>query len=284
MLGVDVMTESGSAVWRAEREWNGWVLREGGPADARASALLLPGAFCTAAFYDDLLADARLGEPGVRVVAATPPGFGGSLAPQDLSVEGYARITGELAAELASTVVVGHSYLANVAIEMAATGAFTGPIVLLSPCFSREDEEKGFRQIGRMSRVPGIGRLPWLLFPRIINSSMRGRLPTERHDELVNEMKSNDMKVWRRLVCQYFDYLDTHGSLTVRLCDSGVAAVVVRGDRDEIGLTDPERRSLDACPNVTMVSVSDSGHFVMTDQPSATMQAIFDAIGDGSAT
>lgn len=263
-------------------EWvgsaRGWAHRRTGLGATAAGRVLHRG------FYDDLLADARLGEQGVRLVAATPPGFGGRRAPQDLSVEGYARITGELAAELASTVVVGHSYFANVAIEMAATGVFTGPMVLLSLWFSREDEEKDLRQIEGISRVPGIGRLPWLILPRIINSSMRGRLPAERHDELVNEMKSNDMKVWRRLVCQYFDHFDTHDSLTARLCDSGVAAVVVRGDRDEIGLTDPERRSLEACPSVTMVSVADSGHFVMTDQPSATMQAIFDAIGDGSST
>jgi hypothetical protein len=38
--------------------------------------------------------------------------------------------------------VVGHSPGANVAIEMLAAGHFSGPLVLLAPSFSREDESK----------------------------------------------------------------------------------------------------------------------------------------------
>ncbi len=49
-----------------------------GPADAEHAALLLPGGLCTAAFYDDVLADPRLKEAPSRFVATTVPGFGGS--------------------------------------------------------------------------------------------------------------------------------------------------------------------------------------------------------------
>jgi len=267
----------------SRREWNGWELREAGPDGARRSVLLLPGALCTAAFYDGLLTDPRLVERGVRFVAATPPGFGGRPAPDDVSIEGFARLTGELAANIGCDVVVGHSFFANVAIEMAAAGLCSGPIVALSPCFSREDEEKDFRQIDRISRVPGLGRLPWLLLPRMLNSSLRGRLPADRHTELVAEMRATDMAVCRRMTRLYFDYLDRHGSLVPRLRASGVDAWVVRGDRDEIGLSEEERRDLEASPNVTMVTVPHAAHFVMTDQPAPTADLIIEvAAGRGA--
>lgn len=260
------------------REFNGWELREAGPDGARWSALLLPGALCTAAFYDGLLTDPRLVERGVRFVAATPPGFGGRPALDDVSMEGFARLTGELAGNIGCDVVVGHSLFGNVAIEMAAAGLFSGPIVLLSPCFSREDEEKDFRRIDRISRVPGLGRLPWLLLPRMLDSSLRGRLPADRHAELVAQMRTTDMAVCRSMTRLYFDYLDRHGSLVPRLRMSGVDAWVVRGDRDEIGLSDEERRDLEASPNVAMVTIPDAAHFVMTDQPARTADLIIDVV------
>ena len=267
----------------SRREWNGWELREAGPDAARRSALLLPGVLCTAAFYGDLLTDPRLVERGVGLVAATPPGFGGRPAPDDVSIEGFARLTGELAGNIGCDVVVGHSFFANVAIEMAAAGLFSGPIVLLSPCFSREDEEKDFRQIDRISRVPGLGRLAWLLLPRMLNSSLRGRLPADRHADLIAEMRATDMAVCRRMARLYFDYLDRHGSVVPRLRASGVDAWVVRGDRDEIGLSEEERRDLEASPNVTMVTVPDAAHFVMTDQPAPTAGLIIDVAARAGA-
>jgi pimeloyl-ACP methyl ester carboxylesterase len=95
-------------------------------------------------------------------------------------------------------------------------------------------------------------------------------------------MRRNDMAVFRLLVHEYFAYLDRHGSLAGRRCASGVDAWVVRGDRDEIGLSDEERRALEACPTVTMVQVPDAGHLVMTDQPARTTDLILEIIEDGA--
>jgi pimeloyl-ACP methyl ester carboxylesterase len=248
-----------------------------------AKVLLLPGALCTAAFYDDLVADPRFAERGARFTAVTPPGFGGEPAPPDVSVEGYARIGAELAREHRADVIVAHSYWGNVTIEMAAIGAFTGPVVLLSPCFSREDEEKDFRVIDRIARVPGIGRLPYLLLPRGMNSAMKGRLPAERHDALVAEMLRTDMKVARPMIRKYFDHLDRHGSLVARLAGSGVPAWVVYGEHDEIGLTDAERAGLEAAENVTLVTVPGATHMLMTDQPEKTADIVLDALARAGA-
>ena len=124
------------------RDHLGWQLYESGPEGADHAVLLLPGALCTAAFYDDLIAEPALRRASVRFEATTLPGFGGTEPLDDLSFENYARTAGKIAADLGCDAVVGHSLGANVALEMVATGAFKGPIVLLSPSLSREDESK----------------------------------------------------------------------------------------------------------------------------------------------
>jgi pimeloyl-ACP methyl ester carboxylesterase len=94
-------------------------------------------------------------------------------------------------------------------------------------------------------------------------------------------MRRTDMAVFRHMVSGYFDHLDRHGSLVARLCASGVEAWVVRGDRDEIGLSNEERRALRACPTVTMEELPDTGHLVMTDQPRRTTDLILDIVDRG---
>ena len=76
-------------------------MRESGPPGADHTVLLLPGALCTAPFYDDLLADPKLSGKSIRFVATTLPGFGDTPPPDDLSVENYARLAGKLAADFA---------------------------------------------------------------------------------------------------------------------------------------------------------------------------------------
>ncbi|MGW1749063.1 alpha/beta fold hydrolase [Streptomyces sp. NPDC002092] len=52
---------------------------------------------------------------------------------------------------------------------------------------------------------------------------------------------------------------------------------MVRGDHDEIGLTDVERRGLEACPQVRTVTVPDAGHLVLVEQPARVADVILDA-------
>ena len=128
-----------------------WDVVQTGPTDAERTVLLLPGGWCTALFYEELMAEPTLA--GVRLVAVTLPGNGGTPAPDDVTVENYSRLTAELAADLGCDVIVGHSMGANVALEMAGSGAFSGPIVLLAPSFSRADEAMVIRVVDRLARV-----------------------------------------------------------------------------------------------------------------------------------
>jgi len=121
--------------------------------------------------------------------------------------------------------------------------------------------------------------LRFALAPMTFSSSMKGRFPEARHDDLVAEMKTSDMGVMRRTLHPYFEHMDRYGSLVSPLCDSGVRTWVVRGDRDEIGLSDEERRGLEACPNVTLLTVPDAAHFIMTDRPDRTAELLLEIVG-----
>jgi hypothetical protein len=79
------------------------------------------------------------------------------------------------------------------------------------------------RCVGRV-----LGHLPFAAMLKIIGTAMKGSLPPDRHDALVAELKKNDPRVVRRTLHPYLEYLDRHGSLVPRLCDSGVRAWGVR--------------------------------------------------------
>lgn len=253
-----------------------WDLRESGPADADHTVLLLPGALATAAFYDDLVAATRFAGESIKFVAATLPGQGGTPPSENLSIEGYARLAGKLAADRGCSAVVGHSMGANVAIEMAAAGEFSAPLVLLAPSFSREDESMFPRVLDRLGSV--LGYLPFAAMLKVIGRAVKGGLPADRHDALVAELQKNDPRVVRRHIRLYLAYLDRHGSVAPRLCDAGTRAWVVFGDLDETGLTDDERRVLEDCPRVTLVTIPDVGHFTLNMVPDRVAEIVLEAL------
>jgi pimeloyl-ACP methyl ester carboxylesterase len=258
-----------------ERGHDGWIVRESGPPDAEHTVLLLPGALCTASFYDDLLAEPKLGDAPIRFVATTLPGFGGTRPPHDFSMENYARHAGKLAADFGCDILVGHSMGANVAIEMAGSGEFAGPLVLLAPSFSREDESRVLRVIDRLGRV--LGHLPFAAMVKLIGPAMKSDLPPERFDALVAEFKKNDPRIIRRALGPYLAYLDRHGSLVPRLCDSGVRAWVVFGEDDDVGVTDDERSGLESCPHVTLIDIPDAGHMTLNQVPDRIAALVLEA-------
>ena len=262
------------------REQLGWLLYESGPDVAEHTVLLLPGALASAAFYDDLIAEPSLRRASVRFAATTLPGFGGTEALDDLSIENYARVAGSLAADLGCEAVVGHSLGANIALEMVASSAFKGPVVLLSPSLSREDESKFPRALDVLSRV--LGHLPYSLMLRLIGPAMKSSLPPARRDALIAELRNNDPRFLRRQTRGYLAYLDRHGSLVSRLGDADVSTRIVFGERDDIGITDDERKALAEYPHVTIVEIANAGHFTLNEQPGQIAELVLDALGSQS--
>lgn len=254
-----------------------WDVRTAGPADAGHRALLIPGALCTTEFFADVMAEPRLPEAGVRTVAATIPGFGPTSPPADASLENYARLFGRFAADQGCDIVVGHSLGANVALEMAAAGTFTGPVVLLSPSFSRKDESTPLALLDALGRVPVLGSLAWSAVMKALPAGVRRIVPPTRADALAAAMSGNRPASCRHVIRGYFAYLGRHPALVPRLCEAGVPAWVVRGDRDDVGLTATERHGLADCPHTTLVDVADAGHFALIEHPARIADVILDA-------
>lgn len=254
-----------------------WDIREWGPGNAATTVLLLPGGMCSATFFEDIAA-ALHGAP-VRFVGATLPGFGRTPYPMDVSIENYAALAARLADDVGADIVGGHSLGGNVALEMAAAGQFDGPVLLLSPSFSREDESAALGRLDRVGRVPGIGGLAWAVAMKAMPRAVAKSIPPARRQALVADLAANDARFCRRMVRRYFEYLDRHGSLVPRLCASGVKAVVAFGDNDEVGLTGHERSGLEACPDVALVTIPDATHFMIVEQPGWIAERIVELAG-----
>jgi pimeloyl-ACP methyl ester carboxylesterase len=230
-----------------------------------------------ATFYDDLIAEPALQRASIRFAATTLPGFGGTAPLDDVGVENYARVAGSLAAELGCDAVVGHSLGANVALELVGSGAFKGPVVLLSPSLSREDESKFPRALDVLSRV--LGHLPYSLMLKLIGPAMKSSLPPARRDALIAELRNNDPRFLRRQTRGYLAYLDRHGSLVSRLGGVDAPTWIVFGERDDVGITDDEQRGLAAFPHVTIVEIANAGHFTLNEQPGRIAELVLDALG-----
>lgn len=257
-------------------EHHGWLVRQSGPPEAEHGVLLLPGALAGAVFYDDLLAQRSLREAPVRFVATTLPGFGGTPPPADLSMEAYARQAAKVAADLRCDVVVGHSLGANVALEMVISREFTGPVVLLSPSFSRGDESIVPRTADGLSRV--FGHLPYSLILRMIGPAMRESLPAERRGELLAALRANDPRFLQAQNHRYLEYLDHHVALAPELCMAGTPAFVVFGGKGDVGLTAPERAALLDGEHVQVITIEGAGHFTLNVEPARVADIVLDAV------
>lgn len=256
-------------------EWEGWERRDSGRDDAEHAALLLPGGMCTAVQYEELMAEPALA--GVRMTAVTMPGMGGTPAPEDLSMENLARLTAQCAADLGCDVVVGFSMGANIALEMAGSGAFSGPLVLLAPSFSRQDEAMFIRGLERLARVSG--SLPFAAMLKMMGPAVkRMPLPPDRREVLAAEFRKNDPRVIRRGIHCYFEYLDRYGSVASRLCAAGVPAWVVHGERGDGGITDDERRTLEACPQIRLITIPGASYLTPNEEPALVARLVAEAL------
>jgi pimeloyl-ACP methyl ester carboxylesterase len=251
-----------------------WELREAGPADAEQTVLLLPGGMCGAGSYGEVMAEPALA--GMRLVAAALPGNAGAPPPDDYRVENYARLTSELASELGADVVVGFSNGASVALELIASGGFTGPTVLLGISLSAKDESAFFRAIVGLSRV--LGPLPAATLARVA-ASMVKRIPAspERRDELREEFRRNVPRDVTPALREYVRWLHQHPRPADRLCQAGVPTWIVHAEKGDGGLTDDERRTLEGCPHAHLVTIPGTVFFLPNEVPEQIADTIVEA-------
>jgi pimeloyl-ACP methyl ester carboxylesterase len=148
---------------------------------------------------------------------------------------------------------------------------------LASPTgFSRQDESKISTRADRLSRV--FGHLPYSLMLKVIGPAMKSGLPPARRDVLTNELKKNQPRFLREQTHQYLAYLDRHGSLAKRFCDSTTQAWVGYGENDDIRLAAEERALLEAAPGIRLVEIADAGHFTLNQKPDEIADLVLQAV------
>jgi pimeloyl-ACP methyl ester carboxylesterase len=253
-----------------------WELREAGPRDADRTVLLLPGGLCGADSYAEVMAEPALA--GMRLVAATLPGNAGAPPPDDYSVESYAQLTAALATKVGADVLVGFSNGGSVALEMVAGGSFSGPAVLVGISLSAKDESAFFRAIVGLSRV--LGALPAALLARVA-ASMVKRIPVsaERQSELREDFRKNVARDVTPALREYVRWLHRHERPAERLCGAGVPTWVVHAEKGDGGLTDDERRALEACPHMHVVTIPGAAFFMPNEVPAPIADVIASAVG-----
>ena len=272
-----------------ETSTDGTVLRAGGvamreawerlivgPPDADRSVLLLPGGANAARSFDLVMAEPALS--GVRLVATTLPGNAGAPVSADVSIPAVARRAGELARENACDVVVGFSYGATVALEMVLSGHFQGPVVLLGLSLTTPDESTFFRYVVRVSQK--VGRWPMAILFRLMPLMARSAKTSERHKkDLIEDFKQNRAGDAVRVCGEYLDYIAADRNFAAELAASGSPVWVVHAEeKADGGLTDAERATLEAAPNVTLVTIPGAVFLIPDEAPQLTAAVIADAL------
>jgi hypothetical protein len=252
-----------------------WEVLVAGPEDADHAVLLLPGGANAARSFNLVMADSALA--GVRMVATTMPGMAGAPASEDVSVPGLARQAGELAQAHGCDVVVGFSHGATVALDMVLSGHFRGPVVLLGISLTTEDEARFFRGVVRASQK--VGPWPMATLLRLMPLMARTAKTPEQHKlELVEDFKQNRARDALGACVEYLDYIAADRDFAAELASSGNPAWIVHAEKGDGGLTDAERATLEAAPNVTLVTIPGSVFLLPDEAPQEAAAAIASAV------
>jgi pimeloyl-ACP methyl ester carboxylesterase len=246
-----------------------------GPSDADRSVLLLPGGANAARSFDLVMAEPALS--GVRLVATTLPGMAGAPLRDDVSIPAMARRAGELADEQGCDVVAGFSHGATVALEMVLSGHFSGPVVLLGISLTTQDESTVFRALVRTSQK--VGSWPMAVMLRLLPRMAGSAKTTDRHKaELIEDLEQNRPGDALRVCIEYLDYLAARRDYAVELASSANPVWVVHAEKGDGGLTDAERATLQAAPNVTLVTIPGAVFLLPDEAPQQPVEAIAGAL------
>jgi hypothetical protein len=218
---------------------------------------------------------------GVRLVATTLPGMAGAPVADDASIPALARRAGEIAKEHDVDVVVGFSHGATVVLEMVLSGIFHGPIVLLGISPTPADEAWFFRGIVRASQKVGVW--PMAIMLRLLPLVARAANTTEKHKrELIEDAKLNTARPAVHVCGEYLDYIAADRDPAAELAASGNPTWVVHAEKGDGGLTDDERVTLEAAPNVTLVTIPGSVFLLPDEVPREVAEVIASAVAQAS--
>lgn len=246
-----------------------WEIFRRGPRDSGRRVLLLPGGFCTALTYVDVIAQPAIAGAEIETWAANPPGFAENAPPAGFtySTDEYAELVEELAGDEGLAVLAGHSLSANILIEVAARGNFEGPIILLDPCLRYRNEYRGVRVLRRLEKIPPLARRGYASAAKNYRRTMKGLVPPERLELIVSDMERTPPEQNRAVINGYFDHIAKWDTLARRLADASGEIHFVRGDAESIGFDRTDIAKIVAQSNVVTHTITNSDHMTMLDNP-----------------
>src|SRR5439155_9274178 len=164
-----------------------------------------------------------------------------------------------------------------VAVEMITSGNFTGPVVLLGVSLSSKDEPAFFRGIVHLTRV--LCSLPCTVLAKGAASMVkRTALSAERRRGLREDFRKNVPQDAMRGLREYVGWLHRHERRAERLCRADVPTWIVHAEKGDGGLTEDERRTLEACPRTSVVTIPGAVFFLPNEASEPIAGVIVEAM------
>ena len=161
---------------------------------------------------------------------------------------------------------------------MVVSGSFAGPVVLLGISLSSKDESAFFRGLIQSGKV--LGSAPSRLLATVAASMIkRTELPAERKGELQEDFHKNVPADTMRALGAYVSWLHRLKRPAERLCRAGVPTWIVHAEKGDGGLTDDERKTLEACEQTHVVTIPGNVFFLPNEAPARVADVIVEAVG-----
>jgi pimeloyl-ACP methyl ester carboxylesterase len=103
-------------------------------------------------------------------------------------------------------------------------------------------------------------------------------VPPERQAELAADFRKNTTRDMRAALSEYLKWLKSGEDHAATLCNSGVPTWVVHAEKGDGGLTDTERRTLEACETVEVVTIPGNVFFLPIEVPDQIAAVINEAV------
>jgi pimeloyl-ACP methyl ester carboxylesterase len=108
------------------------------------------------------------------------------------------------------------------------------------------------------------------------------KTPEVHKKELIEDFKQNRASDAVPACVEYLDYIAAERDFAAELAASGNPAWVVHAEKGDGGLTDAERATLQAAPNVTLVTIPGSVFLLPDEAPQKTAETIASALSQAN--
>jgi len=107
----------------------------------------------------------------------------------------------------------------------------------------------------------------------------RTELPAERKRKLQEDFHKNVPQDAMRALSAYVSWLHRLERPAERLCRAGVPSWIVHAEKGDGGLTDDERRTLEACQPAHVVTIPGNVFFLPNEASARVADVVLEAVG-----